>query len=129
MAAPLKGLAMGMGNRILALCIALSAALVLGGCGKSKADELQGEVDDLQAQIDQLQGQLQRVNDATDDVKEKAEAVTSASGELSGDVSRFGSEDWQQVVPDVTSATDQIDSAQAALSQSVSDLDDAAEGD
>lgn len=123
------GVAMDSRTKRLALCLALSAALTLGSCGESKNDQLQDQVDDLQSQVDQLQGQLQRVKDATDDVKEKAEAVTSASSDLSGEASRFESEDWQQVVPDVTSAADQVDSAQAALSRSVSDLDDAAEGE
>lgn len=115
--------------RKLGVCLALPAALALGSCGDSKTDQLQEQVDDLQSQVDQLEAQLQRVKDATDDVKEKAEAVTSASSDLSGEVGRFESEDWQQVVPDVSGAADQVESAQSALSQSVSDLDDAAEGD
>ena len=62
--------------------------------------------------------------DAADEVRTKADAVQSASEDMQSQVGRFGGENWREVVPDVESASGEVDDTQTALESSVSDLDD-----
>jgi len=90
------------------------AALVLTGCGQSELDRTKAENEELRAQVASLQGEIS-------DIKEKADALETSSGELRSQMDRFQSENWREVVPNAQAASDQVESDRASLKFSVDD--------
>lgn len=87
--------------------------LLLIGCGGSHEAELEAENEELRTRVSELEGQL-------DNAREEVENLQSSAASLSDEVSRFDSENWSDVVPDVQASADDVqgatDSAEAALS-------------
>jgi outer membrane murein-binding lipoprotein Lpp len=92
----------------------ITAALVLTGCGQPELDRTKAENEELRAQVESLQGEIS-------DIKEKADALETSSGELRSQMNRFQSENWRDVVPDAQAASDQVESDQDSLKSSVDD--------
>ena len=57
------------------------------------------------------------------DVALEAREVQSASSELLSVTSRFGFDDWQDVVPEIQTSAHNVDSAASALDSSVSNAE------
>ena len=92
------------------------AALILTGCGQPELERTKAENVELRAQVERLQGEIS-------DIKEKADALETSSGELRSQMDRFQSENWRDVVPDAQAASDQVESDQDSLKSSVDDAD------
>lgn len=90
--------------------IILAFCLLLAGCGESETEKLKRENQELHEQVDALQTQL-----AT--IREKADALETSSSDLQEQMARFQSEDWKDVVPAATQASDDVDSAKDDLKQ------------
>lgn len=116
------------------LIIAVALLLSLTGCNQARTDDLDIQVADLQAELSeshtrvaQLEGELQDARDTIEagqsalaDVASQSREVQSASSELLSITSRFGFDDWQDVVPDIQTASDNVNSAAGALDSSLS---------
>jgi len=111
-------------KRGLSLWSAGAAVLLLAACNSGRVAELEDENESLRDQVAKLQRQVSDTRDAADEVRTKAAAVQSASEDMQSQVGRFDGENWREVVPDVESASGEVDDTQTALESSVSDLDD-----
>lgn len=103
----------------LALMFSLSA------CGPTENEKLKVENEDLRSQVTQLEAKVTKVETAAEEVKSNAEELKTASDDLQSELSRFNSDNWRDVVPDATSAGDEVEAKSTALESSISDLDDA----
>lgn len=93
--------------------VCLAAVLTLAACGKSSRElELEADNQRLGARVTQLETRIS-------DIQDKASDLEAASDEMVGQVARFESEDWQDVVPSVQSASSDVEDAQMALSSAV----------
>ena len=75
--------------------VMLSALLLLTACGNSESDK--SEIDQLRQENADLQAQL-----AT--IREKADALETASDNLQEQLERFKTEDWRDVMPNAVEA-------------------------
>ena len=103
------------------------ALLIVAGCGPSRKAVLEGRVEELGGEVAQLTEQLEDAQTAAADVRAQAEEVTTASESLQTEVSRFGNENWRDVVPDVSRLSGEVDTSQSDLATAVDDLDSAIE--
>lgn len=103
--------------------VLMGGSLVLTACQANRVKELEAENAELTSQVSALQARVEEAQSAAEDVKAKAEEVASASEDLQSQTGRLDSENWRDVVPDLTSASDDVDTAQTALASSTSDLD------
>ncbi|WP_312325923.1 hypothetical protein [Stenotrophomonas sp.] len=115
------------------LILAVALLLSLTGCNQARVDDLDSQVADLQAELSeshtrlaQLESELQDARDTIEagqsalaDVASQSREVQSASSELLSIASRFGFDDWQDVVPDIQTAADNVNSAAGALDTSL----------
>jgi len=122
-------------NKIMRRLILTPALLLsLVGCNQARVDDLESQVADLQAELSdshdrvaQLEDELQDARDTIEasqsafaDVALQSREVQSASSELLSITSRFGFDNWQDVVPDIQAAAYSVDSAASDLDSSVS---------
>lgn len=77
--------------------ILFATIIVLAGCNDRELRDLRDENIQLQSRVDELEAKIE-------DAKGKA-------GDLESEVSRFSDENWQDVVPDVESAAQEVSSA------------------
>jgi chromosome segregation ATPase len=119
------------------LILAVALLLSLTGCNQAHVDDLDSQVADLQAELSeshtrvaQLESELQDARDTIEagqsalaDVASQSREVQSASSELLSITSRFGFDDWQDVVPDIQTAADNVNSAAGALDTSLSNAE------
>ena len=119
------------------LILAVALLLSLTGCNQSRADDLDIQSADLQAELSesharvaQLESELQDARDTIEagqsalaGVASQSREVQSASSELLSITSRFGFDDWQDVVPDIQTAADNVNSAAGALDSSLSNAE------
>jgi phage shock protein A len=106
------------------LRLAIAATMLLAACDSGRVAELEDENESLRDHVATLERQVSETRDAAEDVRTKAAAVQSASEDMQSQVGRFDGENWREVVPDVESASGEVDDTQTALESSVSDLDD-----
>ncbi len=71
--------------------------LILSGCNDRELKDLREENSELRSRVDELEAKIE-------DAKGKAD-------DLESEVSRFSDGDWQDVVPDVESAAQDVSSA------------------
>lgn len=92
----------------------ICAAILLSGCGKTDLEQqLEDDNVALRGRIGELEGQLA-------EIKDRSDTMSSASDELVSEVARFDEdEDWKEVVPSVQSASGELESAQAELSEAI----------
>jgi predicted nucleic acid-binding Zn-ribbon protein len=86
-----------------------------GGFEREREDPNAIEAQRLEEKIHALHGQLEEVENELHELKE-------ASARLQGDVDRFDSEDWSDVVPDVVDANDELQSAVEETEEKISQL-------
>lgn len=103
--------------------LGLALAMAVGGCGQSEEDRLREENDELRDQVSSLQSDIEDAQLKASQVQDDAEQLRSASSDLQGEVGRLQSENWRDVVPGIEGASDDVDSARAALDDSAGDLD------
>ena len=108
--------------------------LILSGCNQSRIDDLEAQVADLQSELSsaesrnsELQSQLEEAQSGISQVESDLGTIQSASSDLTDAVSRFDYENWQDVVPDVTSAASEVESGTSALESSISSTKSALE--
>lgn len=119
------------------LILAPALLLSLLGCNQARVDDLESQVADLQAEISDSHGRVAQLEDELQDARDTIEAsqsaladvalqsreVQSASSELLSIISRFGFDNWQDVVPDIQAAAYSVDSAASALDSRVSNAE------
>lgn len=84
---------------------------------EAKNEELRGRIRELEEQVETSRA-------AAEDVKSEAEEVQAASVQLRSEVDRLSTENWRDVVPDIGSATGQVETTQSSLDDSVGELDE-----
>lgn len=119
------------------LILAPALVLSLVGCNQARVDDLESQVADLQAELSESHGRVAQLEDELQDARDAIEAsqsalsdvalqsreVQSASSELLSITSRFGFDNWQDVVPDIQTAAYSVDSAASALDSRVSNAE------
>lgn len=88
--------------------VILSALLLLTACGDSESDK--SEIDQLREENTDLQTQLANV-------REKADALETASDNLQEQLERFKTEDWREVMPNAVEAGEDVEQAQKDLKE------------
>ena len=101
------------------LILAVALLLSLTGCNQARVDDLDSQVADLQAELSESHTRLAQLESELQDARGTIEAGQSASSELLSIASRFGFDDWQDVVPDIQTAADNVNSAAGALDTSL----------
>lgn len=109
--------------------LAVLAALTLSACSNSPSAEerladVEAENEELRGRIQELEEQLETSQAAAEDVKSEADEVRTASAQLRNEVDRLDTENWRDVVPDIESATGQMQTRHLSLDDSVGELDD-----
>ena len=119
------------------LILAPALLLSLVGCNQARVDDLESQVADLQAELSDSHGKVARLEDELQDARDtiaasqsafadvalRSREVQSASSELLSITSRFGFDNWQDVVPDIQAATYRVDSAVSDLDSRVSNAE------
>lgn len=105
----------------------LVTALLLGGCGEPRTEQLEAENQELRSHVADLESQLSAARSAAEEVTTKTKALRDSSDELQSQLARFQNEDWRDVVPSASSAGEELETAQTELESASSDLDDATE--
>jgi len=122
-----------------AFILLTSLVLVLGGCSQARIEDLEGQVADLQSELSASQSRVAELESELDDAKSTIEAgqsafadiasqsseVQSATADLMSASARLGFENWQDVVPDIQRAANDVDSAAGGLHSSVSSAETA----
>lgn len=119
------------------LILAAVLLLSLAGCNQSRVDDLESQVAELQAELSESHSRVAHLESELNDARNTIEAgqsaiadvalqsreVQSASSALLSISSRFGFDNWQDVVPEIQTATYDVDSAANALNSSVSNAE------
>lgn len=92
-----------MSRVILGLSCLLLAGCSIGKSGPTKA-ELKAQVEELQGQLDGLQAQVATAKEALD-------TVDSSMTDLETATSSFDDTDWKEVVPQVKTHVEELDTA------------------
>jgi hypothetical protein len=103
------------------------SCILLTACGPSKMEQLQAQVDDISAQLEDANSKLSDARDKAADVRTEAEQLSILSDDLETETGRFGSENWQSVVPEVALTSLDIDTSQQILISYLDELDAALE--
>ncbi len=107
--------------------LTLAVSLLLAGCAESGLDQLEAENAELRSQVADLEAKLSSARSAAEYVARKAAALRASSNELQAQLARFQTEDWRDVVPSASSASEDVESAQDDLETASSELEDAIE--
>lgn len=101
--------------------IACCALLLLTSCGSNgpTREELAEQVNQLEADKSDLQAKVDALTEQLADARGKVAKVNSAADDVKAAAFRFDGENWRDVVPDVQSASDDLDTAKEEASQAV----------
>ena len=118
---------MGMGKLAMMLCIFLALLL---GCGKSVSgvgrddDGSWGDPpeDPRIALTESFDEKLDGIYKHVEDVEKELAELKSANEQLQNEIDRLDDENWRDVVPDLISANDDVQSATERLERHVSRL-------
>ena len=77
----------------------------------------------MESELQDAQDTIEAGQSALADVALESAGVQSAASDLLSATSRFGFDNWQDVVPDIQTAAYKVDSAASALDSSVSNAE------
>ena len=104
----------------------LSFALALCGCGGFNQKELQVQITDLQDQLESARGEaeasrkkLEEVRSTVVNIADKSSDMQAAVADIANVYTRFGSENWQEVMPRMDTSINKLDAAAEELHASV----------
>jgi hypothetical protein len=92
--------------------LGLATILLLAACGVAEADTRQ----DLEYQIAMLEAQLLDARDQADLVAAYADVVEAASSRITATAASFDEDNWRIVVPEVQTASSNLERAASSLS-------------
>ena len=99
--------------------IALSIAAASCSSGGPSKDELTEQVDQLEADKEELTAKVAELTEQLDTAREKVAQVSSAAEDVQAAADRFNGKNWRSVVPDVQSASDDLETAKAEAADAV----------